>query len=61
MVLKNTKHVRKCRVPPLLAPATAQPSVVRFGYYDNGSGSRREKEGLFQAEADREREERDSD
>lgn len=60
-ILKNTKYVRKCQVPPLLAASTALPSVVRFGYYDNGSGSRKEKEGLFQAEADREREERDSD
>lgn len=61
MVLKNTKYVRKCRVPPLLAPSIAPPSVVRFGYYDNRSGSWREKEGLFQAEADTEREEGDSD
>lgn len=61
MVLRNTKYVRKCRVPTLLAPSTALPSAARFGYYDNRSGSRREKEGLLQAEADRERGERDSD
>lgn len=61
MILKNSKCISKCRVPPLLTPSTALPSVVGFGYYDNRSGSRREKEGLFQAEADREREERDSD
>lgn len=63
MILKNTKCIRKCGVPPLLAPSPAPPTVVRFGYYDNRSGSRREEEeeGLFQAEADGEREERDSD
>lgn len=61
MILKNTKCVGKCQVPPLLVPSAAPPSVVVFGYYDNRSGSRREKEGPFQAEAGRGREECDSD
>lgn len=35
--------------------------VVGFRYYDDRSGSRRGQEGMFQTEADREREECDSD
>lgn len=62
MILKNKKGSQEMSTStPARSIRSAAEFAVGIGYYDNRSGSRREKEGLFQAEADGEREERDSD